>query len=399
MGLILKDASVFTYKYMPSAILHREEQVRELESRINNPLYDKPAKNTMIYGLSGTGKTLTTKHLTDELLKKATNTKICYVRLKGAQTEYKAINKVTQALMGVEFDGRSPSSVYTRIFDYLKHHEEKYTIFIFDEIDSILQNYDNFLDAFLRPYENHDMGEKEVSVIMISNNMTFPKDLSIGTKSSYDCMDKLVFAPYNADHLKDILTERADKGLNTGTYDEVVIPLCAAYGAQEHGDARRTIELLGKAAAIAEREGSTLIQEKHVKQAHELIEFEGVAQVLMTLPTHSKAVALAISKESKTKPESTTVSIYSEYKNMCKHIGMTTLSQRRISDILVEFSNLGLINSKLIYKGGEGRSRYVELSVPASIVDKVIMEDSRFEGLKADEPMGLEKFLSRGTQP
>lgn len=369
---IIKDATVFTYKYQPT-ILHREEQIKELSFR----MYEHPAKSTVIYGLSGTGKTLITKHISKELIKNH-DVRVCYVRLKGASTEYKAINEVAMSLMNEKFEGRSPGSIYSRIFNFLKHHEEKQIIFVLDEIDSIKQNYDTFLDAFLRPGENRDMGEKEVSVILISNDMTFPKELSIGTQSSFACMDKLVFVPYNANQLLDILYERAEKGLNVGTYEEYVIPLCAAYGAQEHGDARRTIELLGKAAYIAERQSAHSIQEQHVKQAYEIIEFEGAAQVLITLPTQSKLVALAISNDS-TKKESTTVSIYEEYKKICQKTGLTVLTQRRIADILVEFSNLGLITSSVKYRGQEGRSKYVQLAIPQSIINKVVLGDFHFK--------------------
>ncbi len=393
--MIVKDASVFTHRYIPSLILHREKEMAELSFRMNNPLQGKPVKNTVIYGYSGTGKTLIAKYLADEITKKTFDVLTCYVRMKGAQSEYKAVNKVSQALMNTEYDGRSPTSIYNRIFSYIKQLSEKYVVFIIDEIDGITQNIDNFLDAFLRPYENYNLGEKEVSVVLISNKMTFPEGLSVGTRSSFACMDKLVFYPYDAHQLKDILVERAEKGLNDGTYEDTVIPLCAAYGAQEHGDARRTIELLGKSASIAEKEGSSIILEKHVTEARELIEFEGIAEVLKTLPVQAKAVVLAIAmditkKDKKIKSEAyidkipTTSSVYAEYKNICAQIGMEILTQRRIRDFLDEFESMGLLHAEVVYKGRYGRNRHVELIVPASIIEKIITNDTLFYGFKSD---------------
>ncbi len=387
--MIVKDASVFTYRYTPSLILHREKEMAELAFRMNNPFQGKPVKNTIIYGYSGTGKTLIAKHLANEITKKTFDVLTCYVRMKGAQSEYKAVNKVSMALMNTEYDGRSPTSIYNRIFSYIKQLSEKYVVFIIDEIDSITQNIDSFLDAFLRPYENFDLGEKEVSVIFISNKMTFPEKLSLGTKSSFACMDKLVFSPYNALQLRDILVERAEKGLNEGTYEDTVVPLCAAYGAKEHGDARRTIELFGKSASIAEKEGSSKILEKYVTEAREVIEFEGISQVLKTLPVQAKAVALAIAIDTAKRDESvksatyvdnlpTTSSIYTEYKNVCNRIGMEILTQRRIRDFLDEFESMGLLHAEVVYKGRYGRNRHVELIVPASIVEKVITNDIQF---------------------
>ncbi len=393
--MIIKDSSVFSYRYTPSLILHREKEMLDLANRINNPLQMGSIKNTIIYGYSGTGKTLVAKYLSDEVSKKTFDVLTCYVRTKGAQTEFKALNKISMALMNTEYDGRSPTSIYNRIFSYIKQLNQKYIVFIIDEIDSISQNLDSFLDAFLRPYENYDLGDKEVSVIFISNKMTFPEDLSVGTRSSFACIEKIVFSPYNASQLIDILLERADKGLNEGTYEETVIPLCAAYGAKEHGDARRTIELLGKSASLAEKDGSSKILEKHVNEAREIIEFEGIAQVLKTLPVQAKAVALAIAidiekKESGEKSAKhtdnlpTTGSIYSEYKDICHRIGMETLTQRRIRDFLDEFEGMGLLHAEVVYKGRYGRNRHVELIVPETLIEKVITDDLQFSGFDSD---------------
>lgn len=393
--MIIKDASVFSYRYMPSLILHREKEMLDLANRINNPLQLGSIKNTIIYGYSGTGKTLVAKYLADEVSKKTFDVLTCYVRTKGAQSEFKALNKISMALMNTEYDGRSPTSIYNRIFSYIKQLSQKYIVFIIDEIDSISQNLDSFLDAFLRPYESYDLGEKEVSVILISNKMTFPEDLSVGTRSSFSCIEKIVFSPYNASQLMDILLERADKGLNKGTYEDTVIPLCAAYGAKEHGDARRTIELLGKSASLAEKEVSSKILEKHVDEARGIIEFEGIAQVLKTLPVQAKAVALAIAldiakrnnheKSAKhTDNLPTTGSIYSEYQYICNRIGMEILTQRRIRDFLDEFEGMGLLNAEVVYKGRYGRNRHIELIVPDSILEKVITDDLHFNGFESD---------------
>jgi hypothetical protein len=41
-----------------------------------------------------------------------------------------------------------------------------------------------------------------------------------------------------------------------------------------------------------------------------------------------------------------------------------------------------LINTHLVYRGGGGRSRYVDLIVPPSIVEKVITDEHRFQIFK-----------------
>ena len=68
----------------------------------------------------------------------------------------------------------------------------------------------------------------------------------------------------------------------------MVIPLCAAFAAQEHGDARRALDLLRVAGEIAERDNQSRVDEHHVKTAQEKIEIDRVVEVVRTLPTQSK---------------------------------------------------------------------------------------------------------------
>ena len=52
-----------------------------------------------------------------------------------------------------------------------------------------------------------------------------------------------------------------------GRLEEQVLPLCAALAAQEHGDARRALDLLRVSAEIAERNDEKKVCEKHKNTA------------------------------------------------------------------------------------------------------------------------------------
>lgn len=403
MGRIIKDATVLTHRYVPPVILYREKEIKELSFRMNKPLSGEPVKNTAIFGLSGTGKTLVSRYLGDKLIKECPDAKVCYVRMKGAHKEFAGINQVTEALMNRQFKGIPTVQIYNRMYSFIKQLDQKYIVFILDEIDNLTQGIDSFLDAFLRPYENYELADKEVSTIFITNKIEFNETLSVGTTSSWNCVDKLVFEKYDANQLRGILSDRGEKGLYKGAYEDSVIPLCAACASQEHGDARQAIEFLGKAAEVAENEGSQTLLEKHVKQAREMIEFEAATNVLKTLTTQPKAVALAlvfdlINKErGKTKhaEKPTTTSIHAEYKKIVEILDMEVLSQRRLRDYLVEFENLGLVRNEVIYKGRYGKNLHVELAYPISIVVKVITNDYRFNMYKHLQDLFEEKPRSR----
>ena len=71
--------------------------------------------------------------------------------------------------------------------------------------------------------------------------------------------ENMIFPPYNAGELQDILNQRVGIALKTDTIDEDVVPLCSALAAQEHGDARRALDLLRMSAELAERSKSLRI--------------------------------------------------------------------------------------------------------------------------------------------
>ncbi|MDP2366309.1 MAG: hypothetical protein Q8M94_21355, partial [Ignavibacteria bacterium] len=266
--------------------------------------------------------------------------------------------------------------------------KQTYYLFILDEVHGIKQEYNAFLDFFLRPEENHNLQGKKISAVFISNKITFPQNLDAGMQSSFACINKLIFSPYDANQLRSILYERAAAGLYENTYESTVVPLCAAFGAQEHGDARRAIQMLGIAAATAEKESSYKITDAHVKKARETIEFDGAVNMIRTLPGQGKATALAIVRDIKVREKKgdtqmpTTGTIYAQYKNIITQIGINKLTQRRITDILVELDEMGLISTTIVFKGRMGRWKTVELNYPVEVIERAVTEDIRFESFR-----------------
>ncbi len=209
----------------------------------------------------------------------------------------------------------------------------------------------------------------------------------------------IVFTPYDANQLRDILKQRADCAFNPGILDETVIPLCAAYAAQEHGDARRAIELMKLSATIAEEQNADRITESHVKSANERIDKNLSAEVIRTLPTQSKAILLSCIVDGfrlKKGYVSHTSEIYSVYKEISKTIGIEVLTQRRMTDLLTELDTLGIINAKPIFKGRYGRTKEVTLPASGQVYLSIVMEDYRINAYnqKIDE---LINFYSKMT--
>lgn len=389
---IFKNKSVFSKDYVPKSILHRDQQIKQIANGLRYIMQGQRPTDQIIHGTKGTGKTLVARFVVDELSKTTPKVKVYYVSLKHARTDFMALEKIIEKMLGKGPRGKSwikgNSFGYGSdlIFDHISSLNEKYVVLILDEINKI-EYPDMLLHTLLRPNEVYgDLKGKEVSYIFISNDPKFPKNLSEGTESSYTSVTKRVFPKYTAEDLKNILNERVQEGLNPGVCADIIIAMCAAYGAQVDGDARRTIEYLQKAGEIAVEQQSPVINEEHVKMAREQIEFDALGEILKTQPAHHKAVALACIWDikhhtSKTNYTSTTGSIYNEYKAIMRQLGLEVLTQRRVTDILGELTRLSFIDSDIISHGRYGRTKHVTL-LTSFEMEKTLLEDRWFTPLR-----------------
>src|SRR2546426_6046224 len=111
----------------------------------------------------------------------------------------------------------------------------------------VKKNGDAFLSKLLKI--NTDLPKARVSLIGISNELPFTESLDPRVRSRL-ADEKMVFPPYNADELYDILAERSRLAFENGTAADGVLQLIAALAAQEHGDARRALDLLRVSAEL-----------------------------------------------------------------------------------------------------------------------------------------------------
>ena len=177
------------------------------------------------------------------------------------------------------------------------------------------------------------------------------------------CEDELVFSPYNALQLQDILRERATQAFSEGVVDAGVIEKCAAFAARVHGDARRALDLLRVAGDLAEREGSKKICLSHIDLANQKIERDKVLDVIETAPKQFQLVLYSILELTNGESGVFTGDVYNKYQEICEKTKNDALTQRRISDILGEFDMLGIINASVISKGRQGRTREIKMTL------------------------------------
>jgi cell division control protein 6 len=193
----------------------------------------------------------------------------------------------------------------------------------------------------------------------------------------------MVFPPYNAEQLRDILNQRSKMAFEDGVLEPSVIPLCSALAAQEHGDARRALDMLRVAAEIAERNHLSIVTDSDVAKAKNKIELDCVNEAIRTLPVQSKLVLMGVVlNEAQESSKLTTGDLYETYKELCQCTSMAILTQRRITDLVSELDMLGLIHARVKSFGRGGRTKEIQLSVPLSEGRRILEEDEILNQLK-----------------
>src|SRR5690606_34898873 len=140
---------------------------------------------------------------------------------------------------------------------------------------------------------NSELKNAQISIVGISNSLTFMDDLDPRVRSSLG-EEELVFNPYNALQLQDILKERSRTAFVESVLEEGVIPKCAALAAREHGDARRALDLLRVAGELAERESSKIIGVEHIDKANKKLERDKVLDIIESQPRQFQLVLMSI---------------------------------------------------------------------------------------------------------
>ncbi len=394
-GSIFKNREVLSHSYIPDILPHREKQIDELAKIFAPALGERNPSNVFIYGKTGTGKTAVAKFLGKQLIKKGEELKISinfvYINCEIVDTQYRILQNISNHFIKkweerVPFTGWPTDEVYSQLVETIDG-SGGVAIIVLDEVDKVKD--DEVLYNLSRI--NYELKKAKASIIGISNDIKFTEFLDPRIKSSLG-QENIVFPPYKADELADILRERAAVALKENALDENVIPLCSAIAAQEHGDARRALDLLRVAAEVAEREGEKRVTEKHVKIAENKIELDRVNEIVRTLPVQSKIVLMSAIIGNEFYENLTTGDLYAIYEDLCKIAGVSALTQRRVADLISELDMVGIVTARVISKGRYGRTREIEVFSPDKIKE-IIEKSDDLPDLKGYKPKLQSKLL------
>jgi cell division control protein 6 len=375
---IFKDKIYLQSNHKPDEIPHRSDQIKQIASILAPVLRGDRTSNLFLYGKTGTGKTLSIQYVKDALYKRIKEESDFELRIeylncklkKVSDTEYRILAELIKQLGGeVPSTGLPTQSVYNKFIEIIDSKKQS-IILILDEIDQTVKKIsNNFLYNLTRL--NSELSQSQLSIVGISNDLTFLDEIDPRVRSSLS-EEEIIFPPYNAIQIQDILNKRAKYAFQNNILENGVIAKCAAYAAREHGDARRALDLLRVAGELSEREGNDKLLLKHIDEANAKIEKDKILDVINSEPKQFQLVLYSIFKLSELKGEESffTGDIYNFYQELCKKDKIEILTQRRVGDIIQEFDMLGIINVRVISKGRGGRMREIRLAISNNILKK-----------------------------
>jgi cell division control protein 6 len=351
--------------YKPGTILGRGEETEKVQ-RVFQPIIDnEPPRNAFLYGLSGLGKTATTMYELDQLSESAIEyddirlTTVwlnCDDHTSSYQVAITLANKVLDPSSQLPRSGLPKGQIYDVLFDQLDDvgtdddSVRDYVIIVLDEVDNIGTS-DRILYQIPRARANGRLEHVWPCLIGISNDVTFRENLSSKVRSSL-CEREITFSQYDATELTTILEHRARIAFKQNAIDNEVIRLCAAYGAQEGGDARYSIDLLRSAGGIAKEDGRETVNVEDLKNAREDVERNRVAEALSTMGEHEHLAAAAImylDHEGKTPVRRQ--ELYPVYRQFAEEVIGDSNNMRRLHSHLGDLDMLGLISRENINNG------------------------------------------------
>lgn len=380
---IEKKNSVFSQKrfldsmYLPSRIIGREAESEKLLQHILSLRDGFVVPFVSVYGRSGSGKSTVVKFVCENLDDIVSSR---FVNLRKAKTVFGCANMILSSLgekplTSAEGLNKAIDRIQSQIESILEKEKKKFFVLVLDEYDVIFSdtrsNPSDFVYKILQMEEN--LREKGIWIctITIANNAMHEQDLDDRVKSRMGTAS-VSFAPYTQKDVLGILQDRARQAFKIKVSKDI-IQYCSEMSSSDHGDARRALDLLRTAGELCD---GTKISRKDVESALANISKNRAEEIVSVAPYHMRCVVGAICSLAIVSEESwaATSSIYKKYTDITSK-DHKPLSYRRVSDLLVELENSGLVVSRAYSRGRGGYGKEYKLKVSPDLIGPSIDKD------------------------
>ena len=344
--------------YQPESLPEREVELDQIHSALRPATMGSTPLNLIVYGQSGQGKTVGIRLKTDQLQEYADDSEmdltVLHIRCKGMDGSYHVLTHLVKRIREKRF---GPG-------EELPSGHQRKTL-----LNMVIENLEKvggtvIVVLYELPRSNPD--GVRLSLIGITNDLQFRENLDADVRSSLG-EDEVCFEPYDADQLRNILARRAVGALRDTYFEDGIedyqhlrseilsndtVPLAAALGAQDTGDAREAIRLLFRATRSADDRGETTVTKEHVRKAQEFLETKAIESGIQTLPNQRMLALMSVTYHRiHGDTPVTTTPIYTQYKALCEYADVNVLSNRRFRDRLNDLADTNVLNKR------QGRGR------------------------------------------
>lgn len=401
-NLIFTNKQALNSLQLPTKILGREEQMEKLVRFLLGYRQGHVVPFISIYGRSGSGKTTIVQHVIKEL----DEFDHIFVNLRKAGTIFAATNLILEKL-GQEIV-RGSNSTKNTAFDRinfaislrLEKNPKRLFVMVLDEFDTIFNDPRGRPSDFI--YKLIELGNDlskngfMFTVIGISNDVLAEYEIEDRVKSRIGTSE-IFFAPYHQGNVLTILEERANKAFAL-KIDGSVLEHCARLASEDHGDARRAIDLLRVAAESASAAGQPLAV-YHVDWAASELHKDRLENILTESSYNFRRVLASLARVtylSKQEWHFTSV-IVQQYRKVWRD-KVQPLSYRRISETLNEMEGMGVVTSHATSRGRHGFGKQYKLEMDPNVVGRTL-DVNWWNGIKSGEKLHaslIKSYKKRG---
>ena len=352
----------------------RETEIRELSSHFAPIVRGSHTCHLAIWGKTGTGKTLTTlyflKLLAQTCQDKGVEFRYLHLDLSTPRPCFRALNDLACLLNASKRykKGISLEELMQRIEARLATYTGYLVLFV-DECDHVRRDRDTFMTFLVRRLPQRI--PSKLVLIFVSNRLDWPDQLDPRVKSFLK-LNEIVFNPYNALDLQQILRIRADRALRPQSLESGVIDKIAALASHNHGDSRRAVALLARSAHLAEKAGSSVTLELVDRAATEL-DRDRYLTLIRTAPAQLQAAMVAVieaARRAKGHPIASSAA-YDAYETLCSRASQRALTSRAFGDLLAELDMCSLVRCRVLSRGRHGRTREIALDLPDELIEQI----------------------------
>jgi cell division control protein 6 len=395
---IFNNREALEPSYIPDILPHRDNQIKDIAEKTACALLGDAPPSFLCYGQTGTGKTATIRYVSQKLAQQSSEIKPwwIYINCNVVSTPYRILAHIYNTISREEKippTGLPKDIIFKKLLGLLDSKVRNSICFlVLDEIDILVDKRGGNEILYDLTRLNENLDHCKSSLIGISNKLKFRNNLDPRILSSLG-EEHLVFPSYDASELRDILSERAKIAFYEPVLKEDVIPLCAAIAAKEHGDARKALQLLRKAGELAERAQSKIVTSEYVEKAQENLEKDYIIEYIKGIPLQAQLVLTSIYLLSKFSPDHIIISgdiydVHSEIRSLIP--GVRQLTKRRISDYINELALAGIITAEVKSMGHYGRTKIIKLDIEIGIIDRVLSEIDKIQGILNHKPILLQ---------